>query len=129
MATDVSAAVHPGHEAGHPHVSSIGTYLTVFASLLVLTVITVMISYMGLPSLMSVFVAMLIATVKASLVVLYFMHLKYDVPFNRFVFAAAIWFLALFFIFTVVDMGSRGSILQIEDNFQLKADRAAAQAE
>jgi caa(3)-type oxidase subunit IV len=115
-----------GHDHGHGghHISSLGTYLSVFGALLVLTVVTVMVSYMGLPSTLSIVVAMIVASVKASLVCAWFMHLKYDVKFNVLVFLSAVWFAALFFIFTMIDLGSRGAIMHKTDNFVLRADRA-----
>ena len=51
------------------------TYLAVFAALLVLTVVTVLVSYVDL-GLWNTVVALVIASVKASLVALFFMHLK-----------------------------------------------------
>ena len=50
-------------------------YITVFVALMVLTVITVAVSYLDLSVPMAVTVALLIATVKGSLVACYFMHL------------------------------------------------------
>ncbi len=50
-------------------------YVIVFATLAVLTVVTVAISYLDLPTGYAIGVAMVVATVKASLVALYFMHL------------------------------------------------------
>ena len=50
-------------------------YITVFVALMVLTVITVAVSYLDLSVPMAVAVALLIATVKGSLVGGYFMHL------------------------------------------------------
>jgi cytochrome c oxidase subunit 4 len=50
-------------------------YVTVFAALMVLTVVTVAVSYVHLPLPMAVAVALLVATVKGSLVACYFMHL------------------------------------------------------
>ena len=50
-------------------------YITVFVALLVLTLVTVAISYLDLSVPMAVTVAMLVATVKGSLVACYFMHL------------------------------------------------------
>ncbi len=50
-------------------------YVMVFAALAVLTVVTVAISYLHLPTGYAITVAMVVATVKASLVALYFMHL------------------------------------------------------
>lgn len=112
-------AEHDGH-----HVTPLGTYLTIYFVLLVLTVVTVAVSYMGLPSTLSIIVAMMVASVKASLVVLWFMHLKYDTKFNVLVFLSSIWFIALFFIFTMFDLGSRDSILAVTGNFELRMDRA-----
>jgi cytochrome c oxidase subunit 4 len=50
-------------------------YITVFVALMVLTVVTVAISYLHLPVAMAVTVALLVAIVKGSLVACYFMHL------------------------------------------------------
>ncbi len=50
-------------------------YITVFVALMVLTLITVAVSYLDLSIPMAVTVALLIATVKGSLVACYFMHL------------------------------------------------------
>ena len=50
-------------------------YYVVFGALLALTVITVAISYLHLPTAGAIALALVVATVKASLVCLYFMHL------------------------------------------------------
>ncbi len=50
-------------------------YITVFVALMVLTIVTVAVSYLDLPVPMAVTVALLVATVKGSLVACYFMHL------------------------------------------------------
>ena len=50
-------------------------YITVFVALMVLTIITVAVSYLDLSTAMAVPVALFIATVKGSLVAGYFMHL------------------------------------------------------
>ena len=50
-------------------------YITVFAALAVLTVVTVAASYLHLPIAMAVALALVIATIKGSLVACYFMHL------------------------------------------------------
>ena len=50
-------------------------YITVFVALMVLTIITVAISYLHLPVAAAVSVALLVATIKGSLVACYFMHL------------------------------------------------------
>jgi cytochrome c oxidase subunit 4 len=50
-------------------------YITVFAALMVLTIVTVAISYLHLSIPVAVTLALLVATVKGSLVACYFMHL------------------------------------------------------
>ncbi len=50
-------------------------YITVFVSLMVLTIVTVAVSRFHLPVPMAITVALLVATIKASLVGCYFMHL------------------------------------------------------
>ena len=77
-------------------------YFAVYGALLVLTVITVLVSYVDL-GLLNVFVALGIASVKASLVALFFMHLKWE---NRLVWGFAlvpIFFLVLIFFGTLID--------------------------
>ena len=51
------------------------TYIIVFVSLMALTLITVSVSYLHLPIKQAVAVALLVATIKGSLVASYFMHL------------------------------------------------------
>jgi cytochrome c oxidase subunit 4 len=50
-------------------------YITVFVALMALTIVTVAISYLDLPTAMAITVALLVATVKGALVACYFMHL------------------------------------------------------
>ncbi len=77
-------------------------YLAVFAGLLALTAVTVLVSYVDL-GLLNVVVALLIASVKAGLVALFFMHLKGE---SRLVWGFALvplLFLALIILGTLVD--------------------------
>lgn len=60
------------HEAIKKHVK---VYIIVFAALAVLTVVTVAVSYLHLPTPQAILLALIIASVKASLVALFFMHL------------------------------------------------------
>lgn len=59
-----------------PHAHDIRPYLFVFGALLVLTVVTVLVSYWHLPPGPAIAVGLAIATLKASLVAAFFMHLK-----------------------------------------------------
>ena len=113
---------HDAHAHAH-HISPLSTYINVYLALVVLTVVTVGVSYLGLPPKPSLFVAMFVALIKASLVCAWFMHLKYDTKFNVFVFLSAVWFGGAFFLFTFIDLTSRGDILKIQDNEELREDR------
>jgi cytochrome c oxidase subunit 4 len=65
-------------EAGHSAADidkHVRVYITVFVALMVLTVITVAVSYLHLSVPMAVTVALFVATVKGTLVACYFMHL------------------------------------------------------
>ena len=77
-------------------------FMTVYIALVLLTVVTVLVSYADL-GLMNVVAALLIASAKASLVALFFMHLKSE---DRLVWGFAlvpIAFLALIMLGTLVD--------------------------
>src|SRR5438045_7147792 len=56
----------------------VATYMKVFGTLMVLTVVTVGVSYLHLATHEAILVALLIATVKGSLVALFFMHLNHE---------------------------------------------------
>jgi len=93
----MSAHTEP-HAGGHnePHVASFGSYLAIFGTLMVLTAITVAASRVDLGPL-NVWIALLIAMVKASIVVLFFMHVKYSSPLIKL--TAACGFIWLVFMF------------------------------
>jgi cytochrome c oxidase subunit 4 len=57
---------------------SVKTYFMIFGALMVLTIITVAVSYVHLPVAAAVTVALIVATIKGSLVALYFMHLLHE---------------------------------------------------
>jgi len=66
-----------GHPESHQHIVGPMTYLTIFGALLVGTAVTIGASYLELGAWNAV-VALAIAVVKATLVVLFFMHIKYS---------------------------------------------------
>jgi len=70
---------------------------------MVLTVLTVTVRSIDLGADLNLVVAMLIATVKATLVCLYFMHLRYDKLFHTVVFVSAILLATLFVTFALMD--------------------------
>ena len=90
------------HES-HEHVTPLYIYYAVFGALLVLTGLTYLVSYADLgPG--SLPVAMLVAVIKASLVVGFFMHLKYEDRTFAFMFVCALLFVAIFFFAVLFDM-------------------------
>ena len=97
---------------GHSHVhGGPKLYAAVLAALLVLTGITVSASYVNFgSSSVNVVVALTIASIKASLVALYFMHLRYDKPINSVIFVAGLFFLGLLLMLTLIDTGSRNEV-------------------
>jgi cytochrome c oxidase subunit 4 len=64
----------------HDIAAQVRGYMFVFGALLVLTLATVAVSYLRLPETPAVIVGISIALVKASLVAMYFMHLKGEKP-------------------------------------------------
>jgi len=92
----------------HP-VTSPKVYLGVLAALLALTAITVTAAGIDFGAYNTV-IALIIATMKASLVALFFMHLRHD-KFNAVVFLGGVLFLAIFLIFTLFDIDSRVLVL------------------
>ncbi len=98
----------------HSHVVPLRVYLSVGATLLVLTVVTVIVAQIKLGG-FNVVVALFIAAIKASLVVLYFMHLRYDKKIFLIIFLIAILFLSVFIIFTMFDTMTRGEFYEIEN--------------
>ncbi len=97
---------HDHNDSGHgkgPHVVSLGMLAAVLAILLVLTGLTVWTGNMDLHGL-DLSVAMIIATIKATLVCLIFMHLKWDRRFNGMVFLFAVILVGLFLAFMVLDL-------------------------
>jgi cytochrome c oxidase subunit 4 len=80
------------------HVVSYRTYIIVLVSLLILTGLSVLITEIELGPL-SVFAALFFATVKTALVLLYFMHLKYDLKvFGRMIGLVLLVFIAVLII-------------------------------
>jgi len=90
------------------HIVPLKVYLMVAGALMVLTYLTVKISFIHLEG-WNVVIALSIAAIKASLVVLFFMHLRYEWNINTIVFLIAIGFLAIFISITMFDMAERGS--------------------
>ena len=85
---------------------SLGTYRTVFTALIVLTAVTVTVAFIDLGVLNNV-VALGIACLKATLVLVYFMHLRYSSTLTRVAVATGGIFFVLLVAFTMSDAITR----------------------
>ncbi|MBL8018981.1 MAG: cytochrome C oxidase subunit IV family protein [Leptospirales bacterium] len=91
--------MHIPDQESRGHISKTRVYYLVGTALLVLTVVTVGASYIDWGStLINVLIALFIATIKASLVILFFMHMKYE---DRFVWGYGIIYPAIIFAIMV----------------------------
>lgn len=85
------------------HHPKIKTYLLVFGILMVLTVVTVAVSYLHFPVLVAVPLGLAIATFKASLVAAFFMHLKGERALIYGLLGMTLVFTAVLFILPIAD--------------------------
>lgn len=114
---------HP-HEV-HEHISPVSLYNKIIGMLFVLTALTYAVSFADLgPA--GLTVAMIVAFAKASLVVAYFMHLKYDDKYHLFVFLGTILFVGIFFGFTMFDMNARDRLNDEQETFMRVRDQENA---
>ena len=97
------SASNQQHHEHLSHVMSPRMLLTVFAALVMLTIVTVAAAQVSFGA-WEVWVSLGIASVKATLVAAYFMHLRYDKSFNGLVFIASLLFVALFLALTLMDL-------------------------
>ncbi len=91
----------------HEHHPSLSIYFAVFTALLVLTGVTVWVAFIELGALGDI-VAISIASIKATLVMLFFMHLKYAEKLTWVVMIASFVWLAILLGITLSDYLSRG---------------------
>jgi cytochrome c oxidase subunit IV len=98
------AKTHDKHEhsggMGHPVPWPI--LVGVWIGLMILTVVTVAVTYVDLGAL-NIIIAMGVATMNATLVVAFFMHLFWDKPLNSVTFLLSVAFVAVFLAFTIID--------------------------
>ena len=95
---NAAAAEHPDE----PHLVPYGVFVAVWLALVGLTVVTVGASYLDLKQ-MAMFTALLIASVKCSLVILYFMHMRWDQPILAWFLIACLATYATFVALTFAD--------------------------
>jgi cytochrome c oxidase subunit 4 len=86
----------------HPRI-----YISVFLILMVGTGLTVLAAFRDFPGPLNAVVALTIAVIKATFVVLYFMHVRYSSRLVWLVIAAALFWLAIMFALTLSDYSTR----------------------
>ncbi len=108
MSTHTETFQTHDEESGVVHGSAI--YVKTLVALLILTAATIGASYIDLGN-GNVVVALIIATIKASLVVLFFMHLRWDKPLYGIIAMAGFLFLGIFLMFCLMDQDTRNYYL------------------
>jgi cytochrome c oxidase subunit 4 len=99
---EAAAPAQESHAEGHSHAVPLRILAAVWGTLMILTWVTVSATGLDLGNL-SIVIALGIAVVKSAYVALYFMHLRYDRPFNAIVFVTALTFVALFIGLALLD--------------------------
>jgi len=89
------------------HIVQPRIYIAIFLSLMVGTALTVFAAFYDFPGPLNAVVALTIAVVKATLVVLFFMHVRYSGRLVWLVIAAALLWLAIMFAITFSDYWTR----------------------
>ena len=89
------------------HIVSLRVYLTIFLSLMVGTALTVWAGLHDFPGPLNVIIALTIAVIKATLVILYFMHVRYSSRLIWVIFTSALFWLVILFALTFSDYWSR----------------------
>ena len=93
----------------HNHILPPSLIFKVGAALMIFTVLTVAVAHIDLGR-WNFFIAMLVATIKASLVAMIFMNLKYDSRENSVIFGTSFIFLAIFIVLAGTDIFFRGDV-------------------
>jgi cytochrome c oxidase subunit 4 len=111
MAHGKAEDVHHAADDGkvHSHIASVQFYVGILAALMLLTLLTVGVASVHLGPL-NLAVAIVIASIKATLVILFFMHLKYDNRFNGTIIICSLMFIGVFFAYTMNDTDRRAEL-------------------
>jgi len=94
------------HSEQHGHIVPVRVYILVFQTLIVMTWVTAFVSTVDLGRL-NVFVALSIAIFKASLVILFFMHVKYGTRLTKMIVLAGLYWLILLLFIVMMDLWTR----------------------
>jgi caa(3)-type oxidase subunit IV len=98
-----------GDGAGHHHILSTSLAIKVWSTLIFLTFLTVAVAQIDLGA-WNFTVAMVVASIKAALVCIFFMGLKWDHRENAVIFSTSIIFMSIFMILTFSDLLTRGDV-------------------
>ena len=94
------------HVNDQHHVVAQKIYYVIFATLMVLTAVTVGVAYIDLGA-MNTVVALAIACFKALIVVLFFMHVKYSTRLIKLTVIAGLYWMGILFVLTFSDYLTR----------------------
>ena len=89
------------------HIVPVRVYLMIFLALMLGTGLTVVAAFYDFPWQLNTVIALTIATIKATLVVLYFMHVRYSSRLVWVIVASALFWLAILFGLTLSDYWTR----------------------
>lgn len=89
------------------HIVPVRVYVAIFIALMVGTVITVLAAFQDFPEPLNVVIAMTIAVAKATLVVLYFMHVRYSARLVWVIVASGLFWMLILFALTFSDYLTR----------------------
>lgn len=115
-------AEHAPHNSSHlgdmhdvhdeRHVVPVSLYLKIFGWLMFLLILTLAVAMVDLPGPLNIIVAMTVAIIKAVLIILYFMHVKYSSRLTWLFAGAGFAWLLIMFSLTFSDYFSRGWLPQ-----------------
>jgi cytochrome c oxidase subunit 4 len=89
------------------HIVQPRVYLVIFLALMLGTGLTVIAAFYDFPGPLNAVVALTIAVVKATLVILYFMHVRYSSRLVWLIIGSALFWLAIMFALTISDYWTR----------------------
>jgi cytochrome c oxidase subunit 4 len=121
-----------GHGEAHPlvgHLVPVWMLVSTGMALMMLTAITVAVRYIDVGE-FNMVIALGVAVIKATLVALFFMHLRWDRPFNLLTFVGSMAFVVLMMAFCLIDTGQyravqfEGNPPEVENTLQANAPGA-----
>jgi cytochrome c oxidase subunit 4 len=90
------------------HIVQPRVYIMVFLALLLGTLLTAWAAFFNFPGPLNAVVALTIAVIKATLVVLFFMHVRYSPRLIALIIGSALFWMVILFALTISDYSTRG---------------------